>query len=185
MSRKLFRALAELQDQYNPKKPWIDKTPGTDMYTAIPDILDYWPAAKFIFAKRRSIENIMSRIRKFPNATFESHCSDWVGTMAGWRSLRSTGVPAIEIDQYDVARDPDGVANRLKDFLRLPESSALAIAAEMKGSRPEAEKGSDIGRTFAIEATGWTAEQIAMFKRLCSEEMSAFGYSYDAGYFAR
>ena len=119
-NEKIKRAMALVLKTFQvgpTREPWVDKTPGTDMYFAAPYIQEFWPTAKFIFAKRRGIENIVSRMKKFPDAPFADHCEDWASTMSGWRVLRDTGLDYIEIDQMDIARQPMTAAKRL---CRLP-----------------------------------------------------------------
>lgn len=48
------------------EKIWVDKTPDPRMIKCVPRLKRAWPNAKFIFVKRRGIENLESRIKKFP-----------------------------------------------------------------------------------------------------------------------
>jgi hypothetical protein len=178
----LFSVLKQYQESANPQIPWIDKTPGADMYFAAPFILKLWPSAKFIFAKRRAIENIVSRMKKFPGIQFASHCEDWVVTMKGWRDLRESGLPNIEIDQYDIAHQPDDVGKRLAAFLQLPSSAVDSIATEMRRSRPEASGANTAEKIYTLDSTGWSRDQIAVFKSICASEMDVFNYTYDETY---
>lgn len=174
--------LKTFQEAVQSGEPWIDKTPGTDMYFAAPYIREFWPKAKFIFAKRRGIENIVSRMKKFPEAPFAHHCEDWVSTMSGWRALRDTGLDHIEIDQMDIARKPEMVAERLGDFLNLPESAIDAIAREMTHSHPEAASADSPQKVYSLNSTNWTEDEIATFRAACAAEMDAFGYTEDETY---
>ena len=56
--------------------PWFDKTGNPEIVPAIPVLRRLWPESVFVFAKRRAIENVMSRVRKFPKHSFEYHCTD-------------------------------------------------------------------------------------------------------------
>ncbi len=174
--------LKTIQEAVQPEGPWFDKTPGPHMYSAAPYIEELWPGAKFIFAKRRGIENIVSRMKKFPAAPFAFHCQDWVSVMNGWRVLRETGLDYLEIDQFDIAHQPMKVAERLGAFLNLPKRSVDAVALTMTQTRPQATSADSPERVYSLESTGWTEEQIATFKSTCSAEMDAFDYSYDESY---
>ena len=182
IKRAMALVLKTFQELAQPAEPWVDKTPGTDMYFAAPYIQEFWPTAKFIFAKRRGIENIVSRMKKFPDAPFADHCEDWASTMSGWRVLRDTGLDYVEIDQMDIARQPMTAAKRLVAFLDLPRRAIDAIAYEMANSRPEATGAEGPGKIYSLDSTGWTDEQIGVFRKTCSTEMAAFGYSYDESY---
>ena len=70
----LFR---ELQENLHHGGVWVDKTPGADMILLAPVLLEIWPNARFIFAKRRGLENLISRRRKFPDRAFEQECRKW------------------------------------------------------------------------------------------------------------
>jgi hypothetical protein len=174
--------LKTIQEATQPGGPWFDKTPGPHMYSAAPYLRELWPGSKFIFAKRRGIENIVSRTKKFPSAPFAFHCRDWVSVMSGWRALRETGLDHLEIDQFDIARQPIEVAERLGFFLNLPKSSIDAIARTMAQTRPQATSADSPEKVYSLESTGWSEEQIAVFKSICAAEMEAFGYSYDESY---
>ncbi len=182
VKRGMASALKAIQEAVQPDGPWFDKTPGTHMYAAAPYLQELWPGSKFIFAKRRGIENIVSRIKKFPKAPFVFHCQDWVSTMNGWRDLRDTDLDYIEIDQIDIARQPMTVAEKLGFFLNLPKRSIDAVARTMSQTRPQAASADSPEKVYSLESTGWTEEQIATFKSTCATEMEAFGYSYDETY---
>jgi len=42
---------------------WVDKTPNLDIVRSADILYRIWPEAKFIYMKRRGIENVMSRLR--------------------------------------------------------------------------------------------------------------------------
>jgi hypothetical protein len=87
---------------------WLDKTPRPAMIIAAPILRRIWPEARFIFMKRRGIENIISRMTKFPALSFEDHCRDWRAAMESWVAIRDAlAGAAIEIDQLAMATRPD------------------------------------------------------------------------------
>lgn len=101
LKTSIFGILKQTADELNPEASWFDKTGNPDMIFAIPVLLKLWPESVFIFAKRRAIENVKSRLKKFPNHNFDYHCSDWAKNMSAWRQIR-TQLPAskfVEIDQ--------------------------------------------------------------------------------------
>ena len=178
----LLNVIAQFQNDLNPAALWMDKTPSGDMIEIIWDILDIWPNAGFIFAKRRAIENVYSRLRKFPGVSFEVHCDDWAKIMGAWRKVRDARPPAIEIDQHDVAHDALGVSEKLGAFLGLSKKNISKIAELMLNAHPEQTSTGSAHRILSLETTGWSDLQIECFKRICGVEMEKFGYTYDESY---
>ena len=68
---------------------WIEKTPGANNVHLAPRFLALWPRARFIFVRRRAIENVNSHGRKFPTLGFAIGCEDWSATMEAWLAVRS------------------------------------------------------------------------------------------------
>jgi hypothetical protein len=179
---ELFGVFKQFQLKLNPKEPWLDKTPHLPMMGAAPILARLWPTAVFVFAKRRGIETVISRTKKFPAATFEQHCTAWSRFMASWRSFRDTGINGMEIDQYDVAHDPARSAARLGSFLGVAEAGIRGMCEEMLHSRPESTDEHSTHRVLSLDACGWTAQQVEFFQTQCSGEMAAYGYTFDERY---
>jgi hypothetical protein len=161
---------------------WFDKTPTYQMIASVPIIAQAWPESRFIFMKRRGLENVRSRLRKFSQNNFSGHCRDWALIMSGWRSVRET-VPDrfIEIDQRSMLDDPGLAANRVGRLLDLEPAETEAFAAVLRRERPEASS-SPADIVHDISELGWSAEQVEMFRSICGAEMDAYGYTYDAQY---
>jgi hypothetical protein len=181
----LFDVLKLHVDALNPASPWLDKTGNPEMIEAIPLLMRLWPAAGFIFAKRRAIENVVSRLKKFPEHGFEYHCRDWARNMAAWRAVRDQlGARCVEVDQQDIARGPGEVAGKLASFLGLGSEARERMQRTFARDRPqETEAGSSM-RVLDIRDTGWTAQQREIFLRLCGPEMDHYGYRLDTAYSA-
>jgi hypothetical protein len=161
---------------------WIDKTPTRDMVQSVPVLAETWPKARFVFMKRRGLENLMSRLRKFPAIGFEAHCVDWAAIMYDWRKVRSS-VPGkfVEIEQRSLLLDPVGWAERVGAVIGLDEAEIRALGARLSSER--AEMTDPTAQIFAdISETGWSAEMIEMFRATCGPEMDAYGYTYDGRY---
>lgn len=164
-------------------KIWLDKTPGIEMIDAVPIIARTWPNAKFIFAKRRGIENINSRMRKFPNKPFELHCKIWSACMNSWLEVKSSVVnSSIEIEQRDIERNPKLISKRICDFLKIGKGSEELIYDIFTSNRPES---TSVSESLDVELTntGWTAEQIKIYRHYCSDISKKFGYSETADYY--
>ena len=179
--RDLFK---QTTDALNPVAPWFDKTGNPDMLAILPALKLMWPDAVFIFAKRRALENIGSRIKKFPGHTFEYHCADWAKNMSVWRGTRPQ-LPAgcyVEVDQQDMLQNPDLVARSLAELLDLDENTANVAEATFRRNRPQQTSEGSAARIDSLAAMAWTDQQKEVFGSVCGPELEAYGYSTDQRY---
>lgn len=161
---------------------WLDKTPGgAEMVRTCPLLVGMFPNARFVFCKRRGIENVLSRQRKFPQIEFEKHCHTWAGTMEAWLRVREKlGERAIEVDQRSMAVDPEGVTRELAAFLPLSADEAAGFLGVLAGSRPEQTRPIEDERPVALAATGWSQREMNVFARVCGPMMEAYGYALES-----
>jgi len=167
-----------------PTGKWIEKTPRPEMIAAARLMQELWPNARFIFLKRRGLENVASRLVKFPQISFQDHCRDWTKSMEAWLSVRDLlKSAAIEVEQLALARTPDRVATTLGEFLDMPKNAIARLAWSLKNDWPEAT--SNVRRPMAnIAKLGWLDKQVVEFRSICAPMMAAFGYGYGEEYFA-
>jgi hypothetical protein len=133
--------------------------------------------------KRRAIENIMSRMTKFPTLDFDNHCRDWTEAMQIWTQVRaSLAGAAVEVDQLFLATEPDRTAEALSRLLILQPREVASLAQALRLDRPErtAER---FGVAESLAELPWLPEQHNSFWRICGPMMEAYGYSDDAKYF--
>ena len=161
---------------------WFDKTPTYQMIASVPIIAQAWPKGRFIFMKRRGLENICSRMRKSPARNFSGRCRNWAEIMSGWRTVRES-VPDrfLEIEQRTMLDDAGSTAARVGRLLDLEPAEVEAFAAALRRERPEV---TDPSASIVADLSelGWSAEQIEMFRGICGAEMDAYGYTYDGQY---
>ena len=177
----LFRTII---NTLNTSKPWFDKSGGPEMIRFLPTVLQLWESARAIFVKRRGVENITSRVRKFPNVSFEQHCVDWTNTMGAWREIR-TELPAdaiIEVDQWDMIRHSGEVAQTLEKFLALSSDRARALEQMLLSTRPQETEPGSAAKSLTFEAAGWSQAEKEKFLKHCIGEMTAFDYTLDDNY---
>jgi hypothetical protein len=186
VTRALAETLADFARSANKVEPWFDKTGNPEMIEAIPMLREIWPDAVFLFAKRRAIENVVSRLRKFPGLGFAYHCRDWARNMAAWRIVAPSLPPAVrrEVDQQDMIQQPDIIAAELQVFLGLGVDRRVPMRHAMSDSRPQETAAGTAERRLSLAATGWSPADISTFKTICGPEMQAFGYSMDESYWA-
>jgi hypothetical protein len=161
---------------------WFDKTPTYEMIASVPIIAQAWPNSRFIFMKRRGLENMRSRISKFSPINFSGSCRDWALIMSGWRTVRES-VPNrfVELDQRAVLDDAGSTAARVGLLLDLEPAEVESFAAVLSRERPEM---TDPSASIVADLSelGWSTEQIETFRSVCGAEMDAYGYTYDAQY---
>jgi len=169
----------EITEALNPGPFWFDKSGNAEMIRAIPILRRLWPDSIYIFAKRRGIENVVSRVKKFPGHNFEYHCADWAKNMAAWREIREE-LPAgvyLEVDQQDLIRNTEDISMKIAEFLQLTEEQLKKLTNTFRSGRPqETSKGSAM-KTYSFDSIGWTESEAATFKKYCASEMDAYGYS--------
>jgi hypothetical protein len=181
-TQNIFDVFRLHEQRYNSYEPWFDKTPDAAMIHAAPFICRLWPDAAFIFAKRRAIENVASRMKKFPETTFEDHCKYWAETMAAWRAVRDEGISYIEIDQYDIAHHPEESGAQIGSFLGLSRHSIENMTTKMTNSRPQRTNAYGMSQISSIENFGWSLEQIETLRANCTAEMEFYSYTFDERY---
>lgn len=167
-----------------PTRKWIDKTPRPQMIEASRLMQEMWPNARFVFMKRRGLENVLSRLRKFPQISFSEHCHDWSNSMQAWLTVRDLLRPAaLEIEQLALAQAPARVATELGRFLEMPQQAVTRLARSFTEDFPE--RTSDIhAPRIHIAKLGWSVAQITEFRSICGPMMAGFGYGYTEDYFA-
>lgn len=186
LKRRIFEVFRTTVNDLNPDEPWFDKTHHPPMIAAIPIIRELWPGSVFVFAKRRGIENVISRLKKFPEHPFEYACSNWAETMAAWRTMRQQ-LPSgcfIEVEQRDMIQLPERTARSLCAFLQADESALSAAYITMSTQRPQESAEGSAYKTFSLAESGWTVEQTETFLKHCETEMKQFGYTMDERYSA-
>jgi hypothetical protein len=178
------RSFVKLATDLFPTVRWLDKTPTVEMVRASVLMKELWPSARFIFMKRRVIENVLSRQRKFPEDSTERHYSDWVAVMTAWLAVRGKlGAAALEIEHRELVLDPDVVATSIASFLKLPEAAAARFHRYLNNSRPE-QTDEIFGAIYSLDRLGLNENDARRMTAACDPIMHALGYSYDESYFA-
>ncbi len=184
MKREVGDIFRRALENEHPIPPWFDKSGNPDVIQIIPVLLDLWPDARFIFAKRRGIENITSRLTKFPGHSFEYHLRDWARNMRVWREIRAAfpDLACIEVDQQDMLTNAHDVAARIGGLIGLSPSQQAEVAEILRRERPQQTSVGSTERVLSIEDTGWSPADVARFLEHCKTEMDAFGYTMDGRY---
>jgi len=161
---------------------WVDKTPNSDAIHLAPRFRDLWPNARFIFMRRRALENLASRVRKFTVYDFAKNCREWTDAMQAWLSVRDElQGAAIEVDQMYLSRHPQQVADQLRGFLGLDEIETRVLAEALAHDRPQ-RTATTLDEVLELNKMGWSEAWIEEFDVVCREVMDEFGYTTDGSY---
>jgi hypothetical protein len=177
----------QLADGAHPYPLWFDKSGHAEMIPAIPILRRLWPDSVYVFCKRRAIENVASRLKKFPAQDFERHCAGWAKTMAAWRLIRPDLPPEIylEVDQQDLIRDTEAISNKIATLLKLDAEQLRVLVKTFKSRRPQETAKGSATQTYTLESIGWSESQLATFRRHCGPEMEAYGYGSGSEYYLK
>jgi hypothetical protein len=166
----------------------IDKTPGPEMLSALPFMLKVFPNAKVIFCKRRGIENVESRMRRFPSVKFNTHCSQWSRNMSEWRRIKEIINEEFdhsdwfcEVEQYNLQFNPQKEVKKLEKLLDLNNKQKVQFINILKNKSPQ--QTSKPSKASCITNNSWTDEQREIFVISCAKEMELFNYSMNENYF--
>jgi hypothetical protein len=172
-----YESLLDLNQKY-----WLDKTP--ENYNKTHTINNLWPNAKFIFLKRRSLENIHSRIKKFPHLSFQKHCEEWVATMAYWYNLDKTFISdrLLEIEHYDLLYNIEKIANDLTDFLPEFKDKTKEIIPFFTNQYHQSTTGKK-PTILDIDTIDWSVAQKHIHNTICEPTMKLYNYSLKETYF--
>ena len=175
---RFFAVFKEVLERLNPRAPWFDKTGNPETIMMLPRIMEAWPNSRIIFARRRGIENVMSRLTKFPERDFAYHCQDWANNMRAWRTTSEQLDQAriLEVDQRQMLETPEIVGGRLGGLLGLTDIQQGTVIRVLRTERPQENFPGSASRTAGILESGWSREQIEIFRAICGEEMVWFGY---------
>lgn len=151
---------------------FLDKTPGIEMISSLPFIQSCFPDSRFIFMRRSPVANILSRLKKF-GGDMERHCRDWTAAMMAWREVQPTLRTWVEIEQEEMLTHPERIGERIAAFLDANEHAASLTNSLRSGSTQHT--GAGLGRT-RLSDSGWCADEIELFKRICAPAIEAYGY---------
>jgi sulfotransferase family protein len=184
LKSRIADVFKEMTDNLNVGPLWVDKSGNAEMIRSIPTLRRLWPNSVYIFAKRRAIENVVSRVKKFPAHNFEYHCADWAKTMAAWRKVREK-LPSdvyLEIDQQDLIRYTEATSWKLLAFLELNPEKLGTLVNMFTSKRPQETAEGSALKTYSLDSLGWSEHEMAIFKKHCASEMEAFGYGSGSDY---
>jgi hypothetical protein len=164
MEQALNSIFVELGRSLFGVRPWLDKTPTSDMIHLAPRFLHIWPK-----------DNILSRQRKF-DYDFERNCREWANAMSAWAATRDKLQGSfIELDQAEMASRPSDAARSISYLLALGEVDTRRLARRLSVDHPQ-RTGGLANIATSLTATSWTADQVSSFRRIAGPMMAFYGY---------
>ncbi len=171
-------------EQRYPSGVWCDKTPsdfdGAPAVRVAPLLLEMFPNARFIYCQRRGIENVLSRMTKFPQTPFWYHCRSWAGTITAWHEVRKgLGDRWLEVRQERMALEPEKVADELTQFLGLSSEQREGVLRTFLKDRPEQSRPAGEDHELTMKEAGWDPGLQGVFLNECATAMALAGYSIE------
>jgi hypothetical protein len=180
---RLDAMLIDLAPRLFSDSRWIDKTPNSDMVYLAPRLKKIWPNSRFIFMRRRFLENAASRARKFPEYEFERNAREWGRAMEAWLQVRSQlHGSAIEIDQKFLSEEPELVGDRVARFLSLTKIEEGRLTQALRYDMPE-RTSPNRPVDYDLSQMGWGDVENGYFAQYCEKPMRVFGYSTGTSYY--
>ena len=170
----LFNYIRDMYARVYAGDRWVDKTPGGECVRGIPLIMDAFPDAKVIIARRTGIETVNSILKKF-SVPFDHACNIWNVAAKETMQIRQLGIGVLEVDQFDMTNNPGSTGQRITSFLGHPEK-ATEMAEFFAGTRTDQLSKHDWSRRVTMDDAGWTDAEKEVFLKICGPMMRAFGY---------
>ena len=180
ISKVVFDVFLEIYGTTN----FVDKTPGPSAILSLPYLQRVFPTMRVIHMKRRGIEVVRSSVKKFAETDFETHCNSWERALSNWDSVvPELTVPHITIDQNDLSLMPAEVVKELAPFLSLNTAQSETMLKYFETDRPQSS--GDLNRGgISIGSSGWTTDQIEIYRKIAAPMMERHGWSESATYYS-
>jgi sulfotransferase family protein len=166
--------LREFYASHYPGGGWVDKTPGADAILSTSLVLDAFPGAKIILTTRGGIEAVESFRRKF-SSSFENACLSWVHCMEALIRVTAEHPTVLEIDQFDMANQPDETAARIAAHLGR-DAEAARLADFLRTHQPERSSKHPREARLTLAAMDWSADEKRIFNDICGTLMRKLEY---------
>jgi hypothetical protein len=173
-----YRDLARsIVDEAHDGKPWFDKTAHGGMVGCLPFFRSMWPDAKIIFTKRRPIENLQSRLKKFAHMSFAEHCADLRYVFLTWAQMRDQMANWLEVDQYDLITECEATSKAVANFLSLDSESANFLYQTVLNTHPE--RSAFSYEPLKFSSLDWDTEKKETFVTQLGDVMKLYNYGYE------
>lgn len=178
---KAGQSIKEMYAWYHRDRWFVDKTPGRNMIKSLPALQSIWPELKLVYCKRRAIENVQSRLNKFPQLSLEQHVRQWAETARLWAEIKDQlTIPYIEIEHFDTQHNRRGVGEQIAALI--PEVDPAFIERYLNSNHPQ--RTGDNRSVRSLRSMPWSDDEKALFTRITEDVMQDEGYDDSEAYFS-
>ena len=166
--------LRKFYGTHYPAGSWVDKTPGADAILSTSLILDAFPDARIILTTRGGIETVQSFRLKFASQ-FEHACLSWLHCMEALVRVTAEHSTVLEIDQFDMANEPEQVATRIAAHLGRADQ-AEKLGDFLKTHQPERSSQHAWDSRLTLALKDWSDAEKRIFNEICGTMMHELHY---------
>jgi len=178
--RHLFHGYEGYLEAVLESRTIMDKTPTITPIRFAPDLNRFHQAPRFIHCARRHVDNIQSKLKKFPERTIEQHSQEWAACNAAWLEVqKQLGDNCLSFDFYDLVTDQAGTSQRIAAYLGLDEDETAAMTEYLISQRPQGTSDRDLTRFLKLSEMDWTDEEKAVFVEICGPVGELLGYGLE------
>lgn len=162
----------------------MDKTPTITPIRFAPELNRFHQAPRFIHCARRHVDNIQSKLKKFPDRTLEQHCQEWAACNAAWLDVKKQLEDNfLAFDFYDLVTDQAGTSRRIAEYLGLDAQETTAMTEYLISQRPQGATDRDLTQFLKLSEMGWSDQEKEAFVEICGPVGELLGYGFE-DYFA-
>lgn len=164
----------------------VDKTPTVTPIRAAADLARFHSNAKFIHCSRRHVDNVQSKLKKFPDKALENHAREWADCHDAWfearHVLQDRASGFLEINFHEMAEDPSGTAARIGRYLELDPREISAVETYLQSQRPQANQDRDLTKFLKLSELQWNETDKQRFVEITSKVGMILGYGLESYY---
>ena len=161
----------------------MDKTPTITPIRLAPDLNRFHQTPYFIHCARRHVDNIQSKLKKFPDRTVQQHCQEWAACNATWLDVKEhLDGNYLAFDFYELVTDQEGTSRRIGEYLGLDEGEIAALAEYLISQRPQGATDRDLTQFLKLSEMEWSAQEKEDFVEICGPVGERLGYGLEDYY---
>jgi len=162
----------------------MDKTPNIIPIQNAVDLHTFHQKATFLHCARRHVDNIQSKLKKFPDQSFASQCREWAECHLAWeRAKPGLKGSYVEFDFMDMVVKRHEVCQNIGDLLGLDAHEVKAVFDYLENERPQsATPDRDLARFLKFSEMTWSDADKDVFLRVCGPVGDKLGYGLESYY---
>lgn len=159
----------------------MDKTPTIKPIGLAPQLNQFHEAPRFIHCARRHVDNVQSKLKKFPKNTLEQHCFEWAACNETWLQVKEQlDGNFVDFDFFDLVTDQAGTSQKIADYLGLDADETTAMTEYLISQRPQGAQDRDLTKFLKLSEMDWTDEQKEAFVDICGPVGDRLGYGLES-----